>query len=116
MRPHYRDIASYIPAPHVRKFGLYVDEGEHMKEFTEKDLQPHAGHMGLWASREELIDAPLWWQERGLQQTASGYGSKLTSSYKIRFGGRDYRLYVTCYSNAGSTWFTVKGRKIFIIG
>lgn len=86
------------------------------KEFTEKDLRPWVGHMGLWADQGDLIDAPLWWHKQGLRQTASGYGRKLTSGRKIRFEGRDYRLYVTCFSNAGSTWFTVKGRKIFIIG
>ena len=68
----------------------------------------------IYADTTDLIDDPLPWQKRGLQQTASGYGSKLTSCYKINFEGKLYRLYVTQYSNAGSTWFRVRGRKIFV--
>jgi len=62
----------------------------------------------------ELVSRPLPWQQLGLQQTASGYGAKLTSSYKISFQGKEYRLYTTIYSNAGSTWFTYKGRKVYV--
>lgn len=68
----------------------------------------------IYCDVQDLIDAPLDWQKRGLQQTASGYGSKLTSRYKIHFEGKEYRLYVTIYGNAGSTWFRVRGRKIFV--
>ena len=88
-----------------------------MKNFTEADVKPHgsvkgAGH--ICAEHEQLIHAPLWYHNKGLQQTASGYGAKLTSSNKIMFEGKPYRLYATCYSNAASIWFTVKGRKIFV--
>jgi hypothetical protein len=85
-----------------------------MKQFTDNDLQPWAGHFGLFASPEDLIDAPLDWQKAGLQQTASGYGSRLTSPRKIHFNGKLYRLYVTQYGNAGSVWFVAGGRKIFV--
>jgi len=68
----------------------------------------------IYTETTDLIDDPLPWQKQGLQQTASGYGRKLTSRYKINFEGKLYRLYVTIYSNAGSTWFRVKGRKIFV--
>lgn len=63
---------------------------------------------------EDLVDSPLWWQKKGLQQTATGYGSKLTSRFKIVFQRKLRRLYHTCYSNAGSVWFVVKGVKIFV--
>lgn len=87
-----------------------------MKEFTEKDLVPHAGSVGLFLGdmHKELVRDELPWQKRGLQQTASGYGAKLTSSFKISFEGKLYRLYHTCYGNASSCWFTVKGRKIYV--
>lgn len=62
----------------------------------------------------ELVFAPLPWQERGLVQTRSGYGSKLTTQRKINFNGKLYRIYATCYSNVASNWFTVKGQKIFV--
>lgn len=84
------------------------------RTFTDSDLQPWAGHQGLFATPDELIDAPLAWQKQGLMQTRTGYGAKLTTHRKINFNGREYRLYATCYGNAASTWFTVKGEKIFV--
>lgn len=92
-----------------------------MRQFTDTDVQPwlasdNSGRI-LIGSRDELVDAPLWYHKKGLQQTASGYGSKLTSRYKINFNGKYYRLYTTIYSNSGyyrSTWFKVKGRTIYV--
>lgn len=86
-----------------------------MKPFTDNDLVPYAGHSGLFINYpEDLIYDPLPWQKRGLQQTTSGYGAKLTSSYKISFNGKRYRIYHTCYGNASSAWFVAKGRKIYV--
>ena len=88
-----------------------------MKHFTLADLEPHgtvAGAGKLYADREELVEDLLPWQKRNLQETATGYGARRTSSYKISFEGKLRRLYVTCYSNSGSTWFMHKGRKIFV--
>lgn len=86
-----------------------------MRNFTTEEMQGHAGAKVLFAERSELIDAPLDWQKAGLQQTASGYGRKLTTGLKIQFNARAYRLYSTCYSNAGSVWFVAKGQKIFVM-
>lgn len=91
-----------------------------MTNFTESNIRTWNNSRtgepmySIYCDTEDLIDAPLDWQKQGLQQTASGYGSKLTSHYKISFEGKLYRLYVTIYSNAGSTWFRVKGRLIFV--
>jgi hypothetical protein len=55
-------------------------------------------------------DRPLAWQVRGLQQTATGYGSRLTSSRVVRLSdGRARRIYVTQYSNVGTAWINVGG-------
>ena len=62
----------------------------------------------------DLVYTPLDWQKQGLQQTASGYGRKLTMPHKVSFNGKLYRLYCTIFSNAGSVWFTAKGNKIFV--
>jgi len=81
-----------------------------VKEFTESDvINDH-----IYADRSELIDSPTDWQKQGLQETASGYGNRLNSGLKIRFCGRDYRIYVTQFSNAGTAWFKVKGRRIVV--
>lgn len=82
-----------------------------MTQFTKADVK---NEQFIYASREDLVYAPLPWQKLGLQQTASGYGEKLTSPYKIYFEGRLYRLYVMCYSNVGCTWFTARGKKYFV--
>lgn len=87
-----------------------------MKKFTDTDVQPHAGHGAVYADpAADLVHDPLPWQAAGLSETASGYGARLTSQYKIHFNGRFHRLRVTQYANAGSTWFVTHGRKIFVI-
>ena len=68
----------------------------------------------LIAEDQPLIDAPLWWHDKGLMQTATGYGAKLTTRYKIEFEGKQRRIYCTQYSNSGSLWFMSKGKKYFI--
>lgn len=84
-----------------------------MKNFTLADVQ-NGQYIYLGKYADELIDSPLWWHRQGLSQTSSGYGRKLTSRYKISFEGKNYRLYTTCFSNAGSTWFIAKGNKYFV--
>ena len=64
--------------------------------------------------REQLTVAPLAWQSQGLQQTASGYGRRLTTQYKAPFNGRLYRVYCTQFSNAGSFWFEAQGVRYYI--
>lgn len=87
-----------------------------MKNFTQADVKnpdsefPHIYSEGT----NDLIDSPLPWQKLGLQETSSGYGAKLTCRYKIQFEGKNYRIYITCFSNAGSSWFKVKGKKIYL--
>lgn len=88
-----------------------------MKQFTISDTLPHgtipnARH--LFAATSQLVVCELPWQKRGLQETASGYGARLTSSFKIHFEGKLHRLYVTQYGNSGSHWFKTKGTKIFV--
>jgi hypothetical protein len=63
----------------------------------------------------EVLDRPLWWHLQGLQQTASGYGSKLTSSRCVRLAdGRVRRVYITCWSNSGSAWILLDGERQYI--
>ena len=86
-----------------------------MKTFSNNDiLDQDTPFPRIQAEISELISCPLSWQILGLQQTASGYGRKLVNSCKINFEGKLYRLYTTCFSNCGSTWFTVRGKKIFV--
>lgn len=48
----------------------------------------------------------LWWQERGLQFTASGYGRRIPTSYMVQLPGspRWRRVYCCIYSNSGTCY------------
>jgi hypothetical protein len=64
-----------------------------------------------------FLDRPLPWQIAGLQQTASGYGSKLTSSRVVKLAdGRERRVYITQYSNAGTAWIVLDGERVYLRG
>lgn len=59
----------------------------------------------------------LGWQQLQLQQTATGYGRKLTSRYQVRLQGetRWRRVYVTQYSNAGTHWIIRNGEPFHVV-
>ena len=63
---------------------------------------------------DDKIDCPLWWHKAGLQQTATSYGKKLTTRYKIRYHGRLYRIYAYGFSNAASRYILVRGRTLIL--
>ena len=56
------------------------------------------------ATSDDFVESLLPWQELGLQETASGYGLRLTTSYKVPYKGRLYRVYASCVSNVASHW------------
>ena len=86
-----------------------------MKAFTDANVaNADTAYPTIYADRSELAYDPPDWMRRGLQQTATGYGAKLNTGLKINYCGRMYRLYATCYGNAASTWFTVKGKRIYV--
>uniref|UniRef100_A0AAU8GHR9 Uncharacterized protein n=1 Tax=Salmonella phage vB_SEnST11_KE22 TaxID=3161173 RepID=A0AAU8GHR9_9CAUD len=62
----------------------------------------------------ELINAPLWWHDRGLSKTASGYGNKIETRHKVLFQGRSRRVYADCHGNAAHCYIMVKGEKITV--
>jgi hypothetical protein len=64
--------------------------------------------------REKLVVRPLWWQKEGLQQTATGYGSKLSTRYMMKYNNKVYRVYCICWSNCGSEYIIVKGERVFL--
>ena len=46
----------------------------------------------------------LWWQDKGVSFTVSGYGARIPSAYMVRWKGRWRRVYLAQYSNAGSAY------------
>lgn len=61
----------------------------------------------------KVIESPLWWHEQGLTKTATGYGTKIESPYKVEFNNRLYRVYYNCYSNVASHYIVSKGERLF---
>jgi hypothetical protein len=58
---------------------------------------------------------PFWWHKQGLQQTASGYGSRLRTEYMLVVPNeRPRRVYAVCWSNVASFYVIRKKQKIFL--
>lgn len=55
-------------------------------------------------------ESPLWWQKKGLQETATGYGRKLTTRYMAKFRGKWRRIYICQVSNAGTLYIGKPGK------
>lgn len=60
---------------------------------------------------------PLWWQEKGLQYTRSGYGRKIPTRYMVRIPGqtRWRRVYCCCFSNSGTCYVPTKEKNWIVI-
>ncbi len=69
------------------------------------------------AGKYEISRRPV--ERRGYLQLApgqspSGYGSKISTDFIVRFAGRVYRVYAVCHSNAASYYIIVKRKKLFV--
>jgi len=73
-----------------------------------KSYLSNSSYKKINCDKEDLIISQLDWQKRGFQQTASGYGSKLTTQYYINFEGFNYRVYCRCFSNSGTCYIKTK--------
>ena len=62
----------------------------------------------------ESTYSPLWWHERGLSYTATGYGAKIPTAYTVKYNGKTRRVYCTVYSNSGTCWVIINGQKIIV--
>lgn len=59
--------------------------------------------------------APLWWQEQGLSYTASGYGLRIPTRYKVNVRNRWRRVYACQISNAGTCYIGRPGAWEYIV-
>ena len=62
-------------------------------------------------AEQHLLD----WQVAGLQKTATGYGKKIPTSWKVRYLGKLRRIYQDVYSNSGVSYIIVNGKKLYLI-
>jgi hypothetical protein len=44
-----------------------------------------------------------------------GYGRKIPTDYAIRLGSRWHRVYVCCFSNAGTAYINTKDHKFLVV-
>ena len=51
-------------------------------------------------------------------QSTSGYGSKISTDYMVRFPGEHttYRVYAVCYSNVASHYIIRRGEQLYLRG
>jgi hypothetical protein len=56
----------------------------------------------------EVKSKPLWWQLNNISFTASGYGSRIPTTFMVKVDGRWRRVYCAIFSNVG-TLFIGKG-------
>lgn len=71
----------------------------------------------MWPSPLAISERQLEWQRRGLQYTATGYGTKIPTNKVIRWSdGKVRRVYCDVYSNAGSCYCMIYGCKVPVGG
>ena len=56
----------------------------------------------------------LWWQEKGLMETPTGYGNALRTTWEVFKDGRWRRMYCTLHGNIGTTWIVLKGEPVLV--
>lgn len=59
--------------------------------------------------------APMEHHKRGLQWTTSGYGSKIPTERMVKYEGRWRRVYCAQYSNVGTFYVVMQGRKHSVV-
>ena len=64
--------------------------------------------------RLQTFIKPLWWQEKGLSYTASGYGRKIPTQYMVYHEKRLKRVYCCIFSNVGTLFIVSKGKELTI--
>lgn len=71
----------------------------------------------IWPSPMAEAERRLEWQRRGLQYTATGYGTKIPTTKVIKWSdGRERRVYCDIYSNIGSCYCMIHGCKVPVGG
>ena len=64
-------------------------------------------------------EKPLWWQDKGLSYTASGYGRRIPTRYMVRLNGKWRRVYCCVFSNIGTLYigdFFKKTGEVITVG
>lgn len=73
-------------------------------------LETDSGYLDVPAKIEELP-----WQKLGLQETATGYGSALTTRYMVKYRNRWRRVYCCQFANSGTLYLSNEDAIVFDI-
>ena len=57
----------------------------------------------------------LWWQDKGLTETATGYGLQLTTRYMVKVRNKWRRVYCCQMGNAGTCYIGKPGAWEYIV-
>lgn len=60
-------------------------------------------------------ESPLWWQEKGLSFSASGYGRQIPTRYMVKVRNKWRRVYCCQISNAGTCYVGKPGAWEYIV-
>ena len=67
-----------------------------------KQLRTDGSYDSYLTREVEVKERLLWWQEKGLMYTATGYGSRIPTRYMVKDGNRWKRVYCRIFSNMGT--------------
>ena len=81
---------------------------EHIKAY----VQHGTSGTPMRTEEVEVKTDPLRHHTLGLSYTASGYGAKLPTVFKVFYQGRWYRVYSVCFSNVSTEYIISKGEKL----
>ena len=111
--PHYGPCMGCSDYPELRQFEGLLTE---CLEFTFPAILTRQAENSLtylvWPCLQH--EKPLPWQKMGLSYTATGYGKKIPTSRVLYLFGRMYRIYCTIYSNAGTCWIDMGGKRVIV--
>ena len=65
---------------------------------------PNGNKCAVWCEEVESKHSPMVWHERGLMQTATGYGKRIATATMVKFNGKWRRVYCCIYSNIGTCY------------
>lgn len=84
-----------------------------------RDSLPYVEHGSLKYTDPNRVKAVMLMADCPPNPYVNGYGSRIPTRYAIDYLGngmvkRRYRVYVMCYSNAGSAYINVGGTIVFL--
>ena len=98
-------------------FDAYDVDFDKYDHYLQSDQINVVKGVSAWPSPMAESRRPLDWQLRGLQYTATGYGTKIPTSKAIKWSdGRERRVYCDIYSNVGSCYCMIHGCKVSVEG